>query len=162
MIWCFLFSFFASFSEKKNQNHVIKWNQDDHDFNHDSFQFSFFCIIQQLLINFWFFILFNQTALISEKRSMCHDSKFKILSISKSIIRTASSRSWGLLLFIGGREKLKIVNYVDAVDDNHWKKQMIFKINCSHYWYIEHEIRFFSKIRVVVSAVKRMKEWIKI
>ena len=159
MIWCFLFSFFRSVfwnkKKKTTQNHFIKWNQDDHDFNDDSFKFNFFDIIQHLLFHFWFFSLFNQTALISEIRSMCHDSKFKILSISKSIMRTTSSRSGGLLLFIGGREKIE---NCDLRWYSRWqslKKHMIFKINWSHYWYIEYEIRFFSKIIVVVSAVKK-------
>ena len=36
----FYFHFFFSFSEiKKTQNHFIKWNQDDCDFNDDSFKF---------------------------------------------------------------------------------------------------------------------------
>ena len=132
MIWYFfIFIFSFPFSEilKKTQNHFIKWNQDDHDFNDDSFKFNFFEKIQHLLFHFWFFILFNQTALISEIRSMCHDSKFKILSMSKSIMRTTSSRSGGLFIIYWRTRKIE--NY-ELRWYSRWitgKKQMIFKIN---------------------------------
>ena len=138
---------------KKTQNHFIKWNQHDYDFNHDSFKFKFSSYNSSFIISFCFFDLIQSNSFNIRDTFNKSRLKFKLLSISKSIIRTISSRVGKLLLllFIG---KLEIHwNYELRWC---WKKQMIFKITRSHYWYIENEIRFCSKMKVLVSAGKRM------